>query len=176
MNRLDSFPVRSIITFCLLLVFPIPGIADTIVLKSGERIYADSTQEHRNRVEYSIGDNVMSIPRSIVGRIEKGATPPPRPAPAPAAVAEPPAMREEITIPADVAARIIKHDAVDIAALKAIEAENVPAQSAAANAFAANFEERRNNFDAAARYLQAALIYQPDSAIVLENYAGVLLR
>jgi len=175
MNRLDSFPVRSIITFCLLLVLPLPGVADTIVLKSGDRIYADSAQERQNRVEYSIGDNTMSIPRSIVARIEKGTAPPPRPAAAPAAV-EPPAMREEISIPAEVAARVIKNDAVDTAGLKAIEAENVPAQSAAANAFAANFEEKRNNYEAAAHYLQAALVYQPDNPILLEEYAGVLLR
>jgi len=177
MNRLDSFSVRSIITFCLLLVFPVSGLGDTIVLKSGQRIYADSAEEHQNRVEYSIGDNTMSIPRSIVVRIEKGPVPPPRPpAAAPAPAIEPPAMREEIMISADVAARVIKNEVVDTAALKAIEAENVPAQSAAANAFAANFEEKRNNYADAARYLQSALLFQPDNAILLENYAAVLLR
>ena len=167
--------MRSIITFCLSLTLPAAACADTIVLKNGDRIYADAAQERNGRIEYSIGDNTLSIPRAIVARIEKGPAPE-RPAATSAPVPEPPAMREALTIPADLAARVIRNGAVDVAALKSIEAENVPAQSAAANAMAASFEEKRNNFSSAARYYQAALIYQPDHAILLENYAAVLLR
>jgi tetratricopeptide (TPR) repeat protein len=176
MYRLDFFPVKVIITFCVTVVLYGGAGADTIVLKNGDRIYADSTHERQGRIEYSIGDNTLSIPRSIVARIEKGAaSPPPTAAAAPVSAAEPPAMHE-MYFPADLPARVIRNGAVDLAALKAIEAENVPAQSAAANAIAANFEEKRNNYSAAARYLQAALIYQPDHAILLENYAALLLR
>ena len=46
--------------------------ADTIVLKNGDRIQADSAQERNGRVEYTLGDNTMTIPKSIVVRIEKG--------------------------------------------------------------------------------------------------------
>ena len=45
--------------------------ADTIVLKNGDRIQADSAQERNGRVEYTLGDNTLSIPKSIVARIEK---------------------------------------------------------------------------------------------------------
>lgn len=178
MNRLDFFQLKSIITFCLGFVLCSAAGADTIVLKSGDRIYADSAHEHNGRVEYSIGDNTMSIPRSIVARIEKGPAPLPATATAasPVPAVEPPSMREEMVIPADVAARVIRNGAVDVAALKAIEGEEVPAQSAAANAIAANFEQKRNNYAAAARYLQAALVFMPGHAILLENYASVLLR
>jgi tetratricopeptide (TPR) repeat protein len=168
--------MRSIITFCLGLVLCAAAGADTIVLKSGRRIYADSAQERDGRVEYAIGDNTMTIPRSIVARIEKGTAPVPASAAAPEIASEPPAMREELTIPADVAERVIRNGMVDMAGLKSVEAENVPAQSAAANGLAANFEQKRHNYDAAARYLQAALVYQPENAILLENYAAVLLR
>jgi hypothetical protein len=179
MNRLDFFQLKSIITFCLGLVLCTACGADTIVLKNGDRIHADFAQERNGRIEYSIGDNTLTIPRSIVVRIEKGPAPLPMATAASAApppAVEPPLMREEMSIPADLVERLIKNGTVDVAVLKAIESEDVPAQSAAANALAANFEQKRNNYSAAARYLQAALVFMPDHAILLENYAGVLLR
>jgi len=155
-------------------VLCLPSAADTIVLKSGRRIYADSVQERNGRVEYSIGDNTMSIPRSIVASIEKGGAAPP--AAASAAALDPPVTHAEMTIPADLPAHIVHNGAVDAAVLKAIESENIPAQSAAANSIAASFEEKRNNYSEAARYLAAALAYLPDHPVLLENYSAVLLR
>jgi hypothetical protein len=64
--------LKSIITFCAFAVLCARAGADTIVLKNGDRIQADSAQERNGRVEYTLGDNTMSIPRSIVVRIEKG--------------------------------------------------------------------------------------------------------
>lgn len=154
---------------------PGAALADTIVLKNGDRIYADSAQERNGRIEYSVGDNTLTIPKSIVARIEKGPTPAASAAHSAAAI-EPPAMHEEMPVSGDLADRVIRHGAVDTAALKTIENENVPAQSAAANAIAANFEEKHNNYAAAARYLQAALVQEPDEPDLLENYAAVLLR
>lgn len=152
----------------------VPARADTIVLKNGDRIHADSAQERNGRVEYSIGDNTLTIPKSIVARVEKG--PAPSAVVAPAIALEPPAMHEEMAISGDLAARVIHNGAVDAAALKAIENENIPEQSAAAAALAASFEEKHNNYSAAAHYLQAALVHMPDQPVLLESYAGVLLR
>lgn len=152
----------------------LPARADTIVLKNGDRIHADSAHEFNGRIEYSIGDNTLTIPKSIVARVEKG--PAPSAPAAPASIAEPPAMHEEMTIPGDLAERVIHNGAVDTAALKAIENENIPEQSAAAAALAANFEEKHSNYVAAAHYLQAALVYMPDQPILLESFAAVLLR
>ena len=53
-------------------------VLDTIVLKSGARIVADSVTERNGRVEYTIGDNTLTIPKSIVVRIEAGGVPTPR--------------------------------------------------------------------------------------------------
>jgi tetratricopeptide (TPR) repeat protein len=148
--------------------------ADTIVLKNGDRIYADSARERNSRVEYAIGDNTLSIPRSIVARIEI------TPAPAPAAAAPMMTMElpahEELAASGDLSARLLRNGQVDPAALKAVERENDPEQSAAANSIVANFEEKRSNYSAAARYLQAALVYLPEHPVLLENYATVLLR
>ena len=72
--------------------------ADTIVLKNGDRIQADSAQERNGRVEYSIGDNTLTIPKSIVVRIEKG--PAPSAPAAPANALEPPACMKKWPAPA----------------------------------------------------------------------------
>jgi tetratricopeptide (TPR) repeat protein len=149
--------------------------ADTIVLKNGDRIQADSAQERNGRVEYTLGDNTMSIPRSIVVRIEKGPVYGPSPARG-ASAAEVPPAHEEMAGSGDLVSRVIRNGAIDTSAIKAIENNSDPLQSAAANSIAANFEEKRRNYSAAARYLQAALAFLPDHSVLLENYAAILLQ
>jgi tetratricopeptide (TPR) repeat protein len=167
--------LKSIITFCAFAMLCAGAGADTIVLKNGDRIQADSAQERNGRVEYTLGDNTMSIPKSIVVRIEKGPVYGPSPARAGAA-AEPPPAHEEMAGSGDLVSRVIRNGAIDTAAIKAIESNSDPLQSAAANSIAANFEEKRRNYSAAARYLQAALVFLPDHSVLLENYAAILLQ
>ncbi|HEX4605455.1 MAG TPA: peptidase MA family metallohydrolase [Candidatus Angelobacter sp.] len=167
--------MKSIITFCASTVLCAAAWADTIVLKNGDRIQADFAQERNGRVEYSIGDNTLTIPKSIVVRIEKGPVIPATPARSVGAMEAPPA-HEEMTGSGDLAARVVRNGAVDTAALKIIESESDAVQAAAANSIAANFEEKRSNYSAAAHYLQAALGFLPDHGVLLENYAAVLLQ
>jgi tetratricopeptide (TPR) repeat protein len=174
-TALDFSQVKLIITFCAGVVLCCAAAADTIVLKNGDRIRADSAQENNGRIEYSIGDNTLSIPKSIVARIEKGTSLAEAPA-ASAPLPDLPAIHEDLAIAADVAARVVHDGFVDAGALKAIENENLPEQSAAANAIAAGFEVKRNNYESAARYLQSALIFQPNQPVLLEEYVSVLLR
>jgi tetratricopeptide (TPR) repeat protein len=168
--------LKSIITFCVFAAFCATAGADTIVLKNGDRIQADFAQERNGRVEYTIGDNTLTIPKSIVSRIEKGPVIPASPAPTAAAPLEPPPSHEEMAGSDDLLGRIIRNGAVDLVALKAIENAGDPMQSAAANSVAANFEEKRRNYAAAARYLQSALAFLPDHGVLLESYAAVLLQ
>src|SRR4029077_381442 len=120
----------------------------------------------------------MTIPKSIVVRIEKGPVIPPSPAPATSAAGniEAPPVHQEMATSGDLVVRVIRNGAVDTAALRMIESENNAVQSASANSIAANFEEKRRNYSAAARYLQAALLSLPDHGVLLENYAAVLLK
>jgi hypothetical protein len=166
--------LKSIITFCLFTMLCAAARADTIVLKNGDRIQADFAQERNGRVEYTIGDNTMSIPKSIVVRIEKG--PVYAPAPAAAAGTDNPPAHEQMAGSGDLLARVIRNGTVDTGAIKAIENEGDALQSAAANSIAANFEEKRRNYSAAAHYLQAALVFLPDHGVLLENYAAILLQ
>lgn len=145
------------------------------MLKNGDRIQADSAQERNGRVEYALGDNTLSIPKSIVVRIEKGPVYGPSPA-RPTVTADAPPSHEEMTSSGDLVSRVIRNGVIDTAAIKAIEGENDAVQSASANSIAANFEEKRMNYSAAARYLQAALVFLPDHGVLLENYGAILLR
>ncbi len=171
----------KIITFCWLSVLALAAssAADTIVLKSGTRIVADSVTERNGKVEYTIGDNTLTIPKSIVARIETGPAAPGTAAPSSSARFSPeelPAMRQEMAISEDVLARVIHNGQVDAAALTALERDGAPPQIAAAYAMAASFEENHNNFSTAASYLQSALHFLPGNAVLLENYASILLR
>ncbi|HEY2498023.1 MAG TPA: tetratricopeptide repeat protein [Candidatus Angelobacter sp.] len=167
--------MKLIITFCAFAVLCASAHADTIVLRNGDRIHADSAQEHNGRVEYTVGDNTLTIPKSIVVRIEKGPVIPAAPTQAVSPVEAPP-VHEEMAGSGDLISRVIRNGVVDAAALKAIEGENDPVRSASANSIAANFEEKRHNYSAAERYLQQALLFLPDHGVLLENYGAILLQ
>ena len=166
-----------IITFCCFAVLESAAAADTIVLKNGDRIVVDSVEEHNGRVQYWIGTDTLTIPKSIVARIESG---PPASTVGPskaASAAELPPVREPLPAPDNpLMARVIRNGGVDTFALKAIEDEGIPPQSAAANAIAAAFEENRNNVAQAARYLENALRFLPGHPVYLQAYALDLLR
>jgi tetratricopeptide (TPR) repeat protein len=163
--------LRLIITCCCFAV-SLACQADTIVLKSGARIAADAVQEHDGRVEYWVGENTFTIPKSIVARIEAG---PGAPQP-PADPVELPRSYEPLGGSETLMVQVIRAGAVDTAAIRAIEQQGVPETSAGANAIAADFEETKNNLEAAARYWQNALRFLPNNPILLHNYASVLLR
>jgi len=151
--------------------------ADTIVLKNGHRIIVDSAQEHDGRVQYWIGTDTLTIPKAIVDRIESGPAASASTAAGSMTAAEMPPMHEPLPGSGNpLMARVVRNGAVDVFALKAIEAEGIPAQSAAANAIAASFEESKNNVAEAARYLESALRFLPDHPVYLQAYAADLLR
>ena len=174
--------MKSIITFWAFVAFcATSAFADTIVLKNGDRIYAESVQERNNRVEYTIGDNTLTIPRSIVARIEKDPVIPASPKTVPnigglGAPVEAPPTHEEMASPGELVDRIIRNGAIDTAAIKTVESQGNSLQAAAANSIAANFEEKRRNYASAERYLRAALGFEPNHGVLLENYAAVLIQ
>ena len=149
--------------------------ADVIHLKNGKSIVADSTHEVNGRVEYTVGENTFAIPLSLVERIDAG-TPPSVPNSGQPAPAEDIPRPPEVQHTNDLLARIIRNGQVDAGALRNIEAEGNADLSAYANLVAANFEERRDHLNEAARYLNAALSFAPNYAVLLEHYALVLLR
>jgi tetratricopeptide (TPR) repeat protein len=155
-------------------VLCVTAFADTIVLKNGDRIFADVVQERDGRVQYWLGDDSFTIPKSIVARIEAG-SPARGPVP-PRSAAEAPQIHAQMAGTDQLLGRIIRNGAIDTAALHAIEQEGVPEQSAAANAIAAAFAEGKNDLKSAVSYLEAALRFLPHHEVLLENYAALLLK
>lgn len=167
--------MRLIITLCSVAVLCAVAGADTIVLKNGDRIYADSVTESEGRVRYTVGDNSFALPKSIVVRIESGG------APAPAAAAALPAVNlpqpgAEIPVSPALYDRVIHGGAVDMDALRGIEREGVAEQSGAAYWMAAQYAEGKRDYSSSARYLEAALRFIPRQPALLENYAAMLLN
>jgi hypothetical protein len=163
--------LRVIITICCLAACA--SWADTITLKNGNRIVADSVRESNGHVEYSIGENTYVIPKSLVEKIEAGVMPS---AKGDAAAIDLPPVHQEIGAGTDLVSRVVRNGQVDTVELRKIENEGVAQRSAVANYLAANFEGKRHNLEGAAHYLQAALLFMPGNAILLESYASVLLQ
>ena len=165
--------MRLIITFCCSCALSAGACADTITLKNGDRITADAVHEHDGKVEYWVGDNTFTIPKSIVVKIETG--PVVRAAPPPAEIEAPP-VRAQVAGTEPLLSRVIHNGEIDPAALKAIESEGLPDQSAAANALAADFAENKSDLVLARQYLDRALHFLPHHPALFENYAQLLLR
>lgn len=166
--------MRLIITLCSSAVLCAAAVADTIVLKNGDRIYADSVQEVDGRVRYTIGDNSFALPKSIVVKIETGGAPTPATA-MPLPALDLPKPSADIPIRPDLYDRVIHGGSIDTDALRAIEREGNAEQSGAAYSIAARFAEEKRDYASTARYLESALRFNPRQPALLENYAAALL-
>ncbi len=170
--------MRLIIPFCCAVLLSASADADTIVLKSGTRIVVDSVREQNGRVEYTIGDNTLTIPKSIVARVETG---PPASATKASAdseitAEELPDLREQLAVEDSVMQRVIQGDKVNAAALREVDKAGPPGQAAAAYAIAASLEQGKGDFKSASEHLRRAIQLLPHHPVLLENYAALLLR
>jgi len=156
--------------------------ADTIVLKNGRRIIADNVTEDASHVTYQTPAGQMSIPKSMVARVERddftyrsAAT----------ASAEPlvsaPQM-EPVRGYEDVAARAVHGDSVDYAYIAELETDSrsggsaAVAKVAAAHHAAAQFLVGKGDTDAAIQQYRQALVFAPENTGLLLNLAILYLR
>ena len=156
--------------------------ADTIVLKNGRRIMASSVTEETDRVSYETPAGRMSIPKSIVARIEhddftyssaaKADSQPPISAPQ----VEPVRGYEEI------AHLAIHDDSIDFAYIARLESDarsgtsEAVAKVTAAHYAAAQFLVGKGDTDAAIDHYRQALIFAPNHVGLLLNLAVLYLR
>ena len=168
--------------------------AETIVLKNGRSIVADSVHEENGKVEYEIGDNTYRIPKSLVEKIEQTVPPAADPNPGsttpaarpqnlnegyakPVPVTAMSATTQELRVPNnDPSLKVIHGGRVDLDVLNQI-ANGGNANSAAAGYFmAGQFEYDHGNRETATRYFERAMGFAPDNAVILSNYAAVLIQ
>lgn len=163
------------ILILLSLIVPAGLQAETIVLKNGRKILVDSVHEDKDRYWYEIGDDSYAIPKSSVDHVdslgsaagdrrdaERGATVTPQ--------------STTLMFATSVPVNVVKNDHIDDAAIAEAERNREPSVAAGANFQAGRFSLEQGDRDAAARYFDRALRFQPDDAVVLTNYASVLVR
>ncbi len=166
----------------LLLAVSSSAAADTIVLKNGKRIIADNVTEDSTHVTYQTPAGELSIPKSIVARIERdnfGYTSASR------AASEPPVsvpQVEPVRGYEEVAGLAVHDNAIDFGYLSRLESDarsgsaTAIAKLAAAQHADAQFLLGKGDTDAAIDHYRQALAFAPDNIGLLLNLAVLYLR
>lgn len=147
--------------------------AEVIHLKNGDVIYADQVHENGASIEYEVGDNSFSIPKSRVEKVVGGAQQPSTAATMamPSLVPEVPAGRT-----GDLLSQIAHGHEVDRSVLALIESRGDAQETAIAYYIAARTEYEAGRYFDSRNDLETALRFNPQSPAVLNYYAAVLVR
>jgi len=170
------------IAVCLALAASSYAAADTIILKNGRRIVAANVTQDASRVTYHTPAGDLSIPRSIVARIDHDDF---TYAPASADHSQPPVSAPPIEpVPGfeTVASLAVHGDAIDYAYLSNLDSDAgsgspmAVGKDAAAHHAAAQFLEHKGDTDAAIDQYREALIFAPQNNGLLLNLALLYLQ
>jgi tetratricopeptide (TPR) repeat protein len=167
-----------------LLLFAVSSAAaDTIVLKNGRRIVASSVVEDGDHVRYETPAGQMSIPKSIVARIDRdnlGYS-----AAGSAATSAPPVSAPEIDPlrgTEDISPLVVHDDSIDFAYVAQLETaarsggSSAVDKAAAAHYLAAQFLVSKGDSSTAIDHYRQALGFAPNSVPLLLNLAVLYLR
>jgi predicted negative regulator of RcsB-dependent stress response len=156
--------------------------ADTIVLKNGRRIVASNVTEDAEHVSYETPAGRMSLPKSIVSRIEHDSL---TYSSATKADPQPPISAPQVAPVRgyeDVARLTVHDDSIDFSYLAQLEADArsgnalAVAKVTAAHYAAAQFLVGKGDTDAAIDHYRQALIFAPDHVALLLNLAILYLN
>jgi len=170
------------LSFCLALVVSSSVAADTIVLKNGHRIQATNVTQDGDRVTYQTPAGQLSIPKSIVARVEHDDF---AYSSASRASSEPPVSAPQIEPVAgyeDVAHLAVHDDVVDYAYLARLQSDArsgstaAIAKLAAGHYAAAQFLLGKGNTDSAIDQYRQALVFAPENVGLLLNLAVLYLH
>ena len=166
----------------LLLLVVSSAAADTIVLKNGRRIVASRVTEDGDRVRYETSAGTLSIPKSIVARIDRDGL---GYASGSSAASEPPVSAPHVDPVRgyDDIARLVIHDnAIDFSYLAQVETDarsHAPLaieKVAAAHYAAAQFLESKGDTASAIDHYREALSFAPENLALLLNLAVMYLH
>ena len=148
--------------------------AQEVRLKNGDVIYADQVKETPNSVQYEIGDNTYTIPKSSVTSVETGE----RSHDLASLQAEVPRFTPEAHVGGEehLIEQIVHEHAVDRSVLATIEARGNTRESAIAYYVAARAEYESGNFPAARRDFESAVRLDPQNPAILNYYSATLIR
>jgi tetratricopeptide (TPR) repeat protein len=177
-------PIRAILLGVALLLISAGAAADTIVLKNGRRIIALSAVEEGDKIKYLTSAGELSLPKSIVDRIEKGGAVSLGGSPGAEAVnlTIAPSAMESIGITTDVQQSAVHNGTIDREYIAKLESaarsgERQAKWSAAmGHHLAANFELAHGDMEHALVDARTALTYAPEEPVLLMNVSYLLLR
>lgn len=169
----------------LVLLVVSSAAADTIVLKNGRRIVASSVTEDGDRVRYETSAGTMSIPKSIVARIDRDGFGYSSTTGASSAASDPPVTAPHVDPVRgyDDIARLVIHDnAIDFGYISQVETDarsHAPLaieKVAAAHYAAAQFLESKGDTASAIDHYREALSFAPENLPLLLNLAVLYLH
>jgi len=167
----------------LLLLAVSSAAADTILLKNGRRIIASNVVEDGDHVRYETPAGQMSIPKSIVARIDRdnlGYS-----SAGSAAASAPPVSAPEIDPlrgTEDISHLVVHDDSIDFGYIAQLETaartggSSSVDKAAAAHYVAAQFLVSKGDTSTAIDHYRQALGFEPDSVPLLLNLAVLYLR
>jgi Peptidase MA superfamily/Tetratricopeptide repeat len=152
--------------------------ADTIHLKNGRTIVADSVREKGNHYEYEVGDDSYAIPKSSVDRIDAGGMPVHATSAGGARISDLPTFTpaDNLAHEGDLVSKIVKDGRIDPDVLAGLESKGNPELSATADFIAGKFEFEHGNIAQARHYFEDALRLQPENSTILVYYSALLVR
>ena len=151
----------------------VPGLAhpDVVRMKNGDVIYADRVVEKTNTVEYEVGDDSYTVPKSRVERVEAGLPIPSRHIELPSYTPSAPAIGES-----ELLNQIVLQGSVNREALNQIESRGNAALTAVAFYIAGKQEFQKGRFAEAGKDFEAGLRYDPQNPAIVNFYAALLVR
>ena len=175
--RLKRKPVIIFLALIFLLFQTSAMAYDTITLKNGRVIIADTAREENGKVRYTIGDNEYAISRTLVESITEGGA---RPEPAVLhgsapefIVPTPPVL---LQVEQDIISKVLPNGELDIDALNAIETGKDVQRSAAANYVAAHNAYNHHEYEKSLQFLERARNFMPQNDLLMDDQASVLVH
>ena len=151
-----------------------PAWAETIRLKNGRKILADSVREVGDKVEYTVGEDTYAISKKLVDGIDTGGTPivsTPQPVPLIGGT-----DLSGITSDDTLEAQLIKEGKIDLDLLDQLEKQPPPERAAAADFVAARHMQTKGDLREALRYVEQARSHLPGNAHLAVNQAALLAQ
>lgn len=140
-------------------------------MKNGDVIYADRVTETANTVQYEVGDDSYTVPKSRVERVEAGAPAPARHMELPTYTPAAPAVGES-----ELLDQVVQQGSINREALNQIESQGNAALTAVAFYVAGKQEFQKGKYVEARRDFEAGLRYDPQNAAIVNFYAALLIR
>jgi tetratricopeptide (TPR) repeat protein len=152
-----------------------PATADVIHLKNGDVIYADQVKESGSRIQYEVGDDTYTLPKSVIQNVDKSVE---RPSASTARASELPAYAPATSVAGEgqLLSRVVVNGQVDREALRSIESRGNPPEIAVAFYIAGREEFQGGKYADARRDFEAALHQDPQNPAILNFYAALLVK